>query len=115
MKDVLARIRLVIKDQDMELADFAFELDEKRQRIQDILGGRQRLPAEVACKIVEKFGVDGNWLFLGGKGFPMYRQPTELMMAVTGPEKTLLHNYRLLNRRQIEALETMTEVLAESS
>lgn len=116
MQDVLERLRLLIKAEDLDIADFAAEIEEKPQRIKDILGERQRIPGEVLYKAVERFKVDANWLLLGeGGDKPMYHRPSELMEPVSKQEKVLLNNYRALNNEQSKALELMAKVLAGRS
>ena len=54
------RLREVIGD--MTIDSFAELLDEKPQRIKDVLRGRQRIPEDLLLKLAEKMGVDLNWL-----------------------------------------------------
>lgn len=77
MADEIDRIRELLATESLELIELAVEIDEKYQRMKNILGRRQRLPADVVRKIVEHYGIDANWLLTGtGR---MYRVPPDLL------------------------------------
>lgn len=64
-KNIRLRLRLVMKKEGLSINSFATELNEKPQRIKDILTERQRLPASVLYKVAAHFNVDANWLLFG--------------------------------------------------
>ena len=77
MEDPIDRIKRFLKAEALELIDLSAEIDEKYSRMKDIMRRRQRLPAEVVTKLVERYGIDANWLLTGtGR---MYRTPPELI------------------------------------
>jgi len=51
----------------MSITAVASELGEKRQRLQDIESGKQKVPEDIIVKYIDYFNIDANWL-LTGKG-----------------------------------------------
>ena len=51
----------------MSITAVASELGEKRQRLQDIESGKQKIPEDIIVKYIDYFNIDANWL-LTGKG-----------------------------------------------
>lgn len=109
--EVLHRLRDLMDAEALTAVDFAAELEEKPQRINDILGSRQRLPGDLVYKVVHVFNVDANWL-LTGEG-DMYRRPTELMKALTSREQDLIEEYRVCDGDDQDAIYQVSHRLAE--
>jgi hypothetical protein len=61
----------------------AFIGEEKPQRLQDVLSGRQRCPEDMLVRIVKATGCDANWLLLGIGAAP----------AITPRQRALLDSY----------------------
>ncbi|KHD04919.1 hypothetical protein PN36_20680 [Candidatus Thiomargarita nelsonii] len=59
------RIQKIIKDKGLTISSVARKLGEKRQRIQDVQSGKQRVPEDVMVKIVEIFNINAHWLLTG--------------------------------------------------
>ena len=78
------RLRVIIGD--MTIDSFAQLLDEKPQRIKDVLRGRQKIPEDLLLKLVDKMNVDLNWLVADSGD----AAPKEL----SSREFALLDNYR---------------------
>jgi transcriptional regulator with XRE-family HTH domain len=78
------RLRIVIGD--MTIEAFAELIDEKPQRIKDVLRGKQKIPADLLLKLAEQLYVDLNWLVADVGD----RAPGEL----SSRESALLDNYR---------------------
>ncbi len=65
----------------MSVPEFAALLDEKPQRLKDVLAERQKLPEDMLVKILVKTGVDANWLVLGsGKASDLADDEQMLLM-----------------------------------
>jgi hypothetical protein len=77
--------------------------EEKPQRLQDVLAGRQRLPEDMLIKILKCTGCDANWLLLGEGSSP----------EITPKEKALLDSYRNAGKDGQRALERMALLEAQ--
>ena len=54
--------------------------EEKAQRLQDVLSGRQRIPEDMLLRILSATGCDANWLLLGkGEPSPLSSDELELL------------------------------------
>lgn len=73
------QIRTVMESAGLTVDEFAGRLDEKPQRIKDVLRGKQRAPEDLLVKLVEIFCVDANWL-LTGKGAAPSLAPAEAVL-----------------------------------
>lgn len=49
----------------MSITAVAAELSEKRQRLQDIEAGKQKIPEDIIVKYIDYFDIDANWLLTG--------------------------------------------------
>lgn len=72
MCTIVSRIKKIRKEKKLSITAVANLFAEKRQRLQDIEGGKQKVPEEILVKYIEYFHINGTWL-LTGKG-EMYRQ-----------------------------------------
>ena len=101
MRDVIDRIRGLIREEGLRNEDFAAEIGETPRRLKSILAEQQRIPGDVLRKIVEVFNIDANWLLLGeGR---MYRGS----MAVSPYEANILDKIRATDPDVQEAVEVL--------
>ena len=82
---VADRIREVMKGAGMTVDRFAEALDEKPQRVKDVLREKQRAPEDLLVKIIQRFEIDANWLLMGAAREGVTLAPDEA---------ALLDNYR---------------------
>lgn len=59
------QIRQVMEGAGLTVEEFALRLNEKPQRVKDVLRGKQRAPEDLLVKLVEIFQADANWLLTG--------------------------------------------------
>lgn len=100
------RLRAVIGTSTIE--EFANLIDEPVQRVKDILRKKQKPPADFLIKLQLKFGVDLNWLLVGGVESPL---------ALSVRETSLIDNYRAAvdeGRKAIEQTSAAVEKRAAS-
>lgn len=65
MRDVIDRIREVIRSEGLKNEDFASEIGETPRRLKSILAEQQRLPADVVKAICIVYNVSPNWMYFG--------------------------------------------------
>lgn len=82
---VADRIREVMTGAGLTVDRFAEALDEKPQRVKDVLREKQRAPEDLLVKIIQRFEIDANWLLIGA--------PRE-GLTLAPDEAALLDNYR---------------------
>jgi len=111
MSSIRNRIKEIRNDKKLTITAVADLFGEKRQRMQDIEGGKQKLPEEIIVKYIEYFNINANWL-LTGQG-DMYRSkitrlvpPVEEtdVIGVTTPSAILSRMYVLLGVQSDEEL-----------
>jgi hypothetical protein len=97
------RLRTVIGD--MTIESFAALVDEKPQRIKDVLRGKQKIPEDLLLKLAEKLHVDLNWLVAdaaeAGGG------------EMSSRESALLDNYRKSDDEGRAVIEKMASFAAQ--
>lgn len=71
MSAIANRFKQIREDKKMTITAVSAAIGEKRQRLQDIELGNQKIPEDIIVKYIEYFDIDANWL-LTGKG-DMYR------------------------------------------
>ncbi len=100
---IVERLRACVGDQTIE--EFAAALDEKPQRIKDMLREKQKIPEDFLVKLAIRLGVDLNWLLVGGQEKPI--------MHLTARESALLNNYRAAAEEGKRALEATSNAVAK--
>jgi hypothetical protein len=89
---------------DMSIAEFARLIgEEKPQRLQDVLLGRQRVPEDMLVRMLVTTGCDANWLLLGDAKTNSKPSPKEF---------ELLENYRKANASNRKAIENLARLAA---
>jgi transcriptional regulator with XRE-family HTH domain len=71
MSEIASRFKQIREDKKMTITAVSVAIGEKRQRLQDVELGNQKIPEDIIVKYIEYFDIDANWL-LTGKG-EMYR------------------------------------------
>lgn len=82
---VADRIREVMTGAGLTVDRFAEALDEKPQRVKDVLREKQRAPEDFLVKVIQRFEIDANWLLIGAAREGVTLAPDEA---------ALLDNYR---------------------
>lgn len=96
------RLRDVIGD--MTVDAFAAMLDERPQRLKDVLRGKQKLPEDLLVKLVQIAGVDANWLLTGA---------ADLKQRPSAREAALLDNYRHSSEEGKRAVEATLSAISQ--
>ena len=89
----------------MSIPDFAKLIgEEKPQRLQDVLAGRQRAPEDMLVRIVLKTKCDANWLLIG----------EGLAPEVDSRQRALLENYESADEAGRRVIEGTADLAAKS-
>jgi plasmid maintenance system antidote protein VapI len=96
------RLRDVIGE--MTVDAFAEMLQERPQRLKDVLRGKQKLPEDLLVKLVQIAGVDANWLLTGAAG---------LKQRQSARETALLDNYRHSTEEGKRAIEAVFSAMSQ--
>ncbi len=96
MSEIRNRIKQVRNEKNLTITAVADLFQEKRQRLQDIEGGKQKIPEDVLVKYIEYFYINANWL-LTGKG-EMYRQQEKTSTTVEPEALGVVAPAAILNR-----------------
>ena len=65
MDKICNRFREIREKNKMTITAVAEVIGEKRQRLQDIEAGKQKIPEDIIVKYIEYFDIDANWLLTG--------------------------------------------------
>ncbi|TAN71577.1 MAG: XRE family transcriptional regulator [Methylobacter sp.] len=65
MSQICNRFRKIRESKNMTITAVAAAIDEKRQRLQDIEAGKQKIPEDIIVKYIEYFDINANWLLTG--------------------------------------------------
>lgn len=101
MSEICNRFKKIRESKKMTITAIAAAIGEKRQRLQDIEAGKQKIPEDIIVKYIEYFDIDANWL-LTGEG-EMLKKPAEPQIAG-----------ELDSNRLFLAIETVEEGLQET-
>ncbi len=101
MRDVIDRIRELIRKEELKNEDFAAEIGETPRRLKSILAEQQRIPGDVLRRIIEEFNINANWLLLGEGN--MRRGDA----AVSQYEAKILEKIRATDPKVQEAVEVL--------
>jgi len=63
--NITIRIKKIREDKKLTITALAIIINEKRQRIQDIEIGKQRVQHDIIAKYIEFFNINANWLITG--------------------------------------------------
>jgi len=91
---------------DMSIPAFAELIEEEKpQRLQDVLSGRQKCPEDMLVRIVQKTGCDANWLLLGIGTRP----------SMSPRQRALLDHYEALSDEGKRNIEGTVSLLAKQT
>ncbi|WP_434148138.1 helix-turn-helix domain-containing protein [Methylocaldum gracile subsp. desertum] len=109
---LIERVRAVMEDWSLDMADLAAEIGEKPKRLREALEGKQRLSVDVLLKLVQRFDLSADWLLRASGRMYHDPRPTE---RVSPMEKDLLVVYRELPPNLQNAVISMVVALVKNT